>query len=143
MREAFVESHPYAQNAQGWHTRQMIEIDQSDLERYRVGWSDYVRRRNTLWIVFLGYLPLGALVMLSLKYLRLPYSIGMTLVIAWFLAFPIVGIRYQLWKCPRCGKGFAYTWWYNKSYFARKCVHCGLTKSDLARIAREGSQEIL
>ncbi|MGB7150346.1 MAG: hypothetical protein WBD45_14410, partial [Terriglobales bacterium] len=73
----------------------MTEITQSDLERYRVGWNDYIRRRNELLAVFLGYLPWGGLVILSMQYLRLPYSIGMTLIVAWFLAFPVVGIRYQ------------------------------------------------
>jgi hypothetical protein len=117
-----------------------MEIAQAGVEAYRDGWNDYIRRRNALLIVFLGYLPWGALVMLSMQYLRLPYKFGMPLVVAWFLAFPVVGIRYQLWRCPRCGKGFAYTWCYNRSYFARKCVHCGLTKRELAGIARGSSQ---
>jgi hypothetical protein len=34
----------------------------------------------------------------------------MALVVPWFVAFPVAYIRYTLWKCPRCGKSFAYSW---------------------------------
>jgi hypothetical protein len=71
------------------------------------------------------------------KYLGLSSNLVMIPVVLWFLAVPVVSIRFQLWRCPRCGEGFAYKWWYNKSAFARKCVHCGLTKNELANIARD------
>jgi hypothetical protein len=39
---------------------------------------------------------------------------------AWFLL--------NHFRCPRCGRLFAITWWYSLSIFAHKCVHCGLKK---------------
>ena len=39
-----------------------------------------------------------------------------------------VGNRVAAWRCPRCGKRFAGTWWYNAGFFAQNCVHCGLAK---------------
>jgi hypothetical protein len=36
-----------------------MEIAQAGVEAYRDGWNDYIRRRNALLIVFLGYLPWG------------------------------------------------------------------------------------
>jgi uncharacterized metal-binding protein (TIGR02443 family) len=48
-----------------------------------------------------------------------------------------VGVRYQVGRCPRCGKWFSGAWWYNNSYFARKCVHCGLEKDEMAKVARD------
>ena len=48
--------------------------------------------------------------------------------IGWMVAFLVTGVRLNRWRCPRCGKLFCATKWYNKSFFARKCAHCGLPK---------------
>jgi hypothetical protein len=111
------------------------ELNSEQEASYREGWADYVARRNLLIFIFIGYVPWGVLMFLAKEYLALPKGVAEGLIVVWFIAFPIAGIRYQLWKCPRCGKGFAYTWWYSKSFFARKCAHCGLSKREIATIA--------
>ena len=123
-------------------TRMSTEISQEDAVLYSEGWADYIARRNLLLFIFLGYVPWAVLMFLAKEYLGLPSRVAEGLIIAWFIAFPIAGVRYQLWKCPRCGKGFAYTWWYNKSFFARTCAHCGLSERDIATIARARKQEL-
>jgi Zn ribbon nucleic-acid-binding protein len=123
-------------------TKMSTEITQEQGSSYRDGWADYITRRNMLIFIFLGYLPWGVLIFLAKQYLGLPTRVAEGLIIAWFIAFPIAGVRYQLWKCPRCRKGFAYTWWYNKSFFARKCVHCDLSKGEIATIARHQKQNL-
>jgi Zn ribbon nucleic-acid-binding protein len=117
-----------------------VELSQEQAICYREGWADYITRRNLLIFIFLGYMPWGVLMFLAKEYLGLPGLVAEGLIVAWFIAFPIAGIRYQLWKCPRCGKGFAYTWWYNKSFFARKCAHCGLSKREIATVAHDPKQ---
>jgi hypothetical protein len=56
--------------------------------------------------------------------LTIPFAILMFLgfvgVAAWFLL--------NFFRCPRCGKLFAISWWFNLSVFAQRCVHCGLKK---------------
>jgi Zn ribbon nucleic-acid-binding protein len=118
------------------------ELSPEQTPGYREGWADYVARRNLLIFIFLGYIPWGVLMFLAKEYLGLPSRVAEGLIVAWFIAFPIAGVRYQLWKCPRCGKGFAYTWWYNKGFFARKCAHCGLSKREIATIARYQKQNL-
>jgi len=46
----------------------------------------------------------------------------------WFVVFLIVGNRLARWRCPRCGKIFSGSWYYNQGFAARKCVHCNLPK---------------
>lgn len=93
--------------------------------RYGKQWRRY-RRLRMLSLLFL--LPFAAGILLiefpdSLA-LRIPFSIaklfGFVGVCAWFLL--------NFFRCPRCGKLFEITWWYNLSIFTRKCVHCGLKK---------------
>jgi DNA-directed RNA polymerase subunit RPC12/RpoP len=113
------------------------EVDPASAESFRTGWAEYVRRRNFLLFVFVGHIPWGLLVMLLERRLGFSDWIAGALTFVWFLTFPVAAIRYAFWKCARCGKTFAYRWPVNKSYFARKCSHCGLGKSEISRIARE------
>jgi hypothetical protein len=50
------------------------------------------------------------------------------LLTGWVLGFAFVAVWSQSFRCPRCGEYFCRTWWYNKSFLAGKCVHCGLKK---------------
>jgi hypothetical protein len=110
---------------------------EQELQRIRDGWEDYIRRRSWCIFAFLSWIPLGLVVGLRVTYLGLPDRLSPVFLFPWMLLFIVVGIRYQLWKCPRCSKGFAYKGWYNKSYFARKCVLCDLSKDEMAKIAQE------
>jgi hypothetical protein len=108
-------------------------------ENFRESWAEYARRRNFLLLVFVGYIPWGLLVFLLKRRLGLSESVIGVLILVWFLAFPVAIIRYTFWKCPRCEKAFAYKWPVNKSYFVRKCSHCGLAKAEIRRVAKENS----
>src|SRR5690242_5130627 len=100
---------------------------------YTAAWRDYRKRRLVSWAVLLAYIP-GVLVLF--------FGIGLPISVltgikpdyffyliagSWMLACVIMGLRTELFHCPRCGKRFFATWWYHNA-FARKCVHCGLPK---------------
>jgi Zn ribbon nucleic-acid-binding protein len=44
------------------------------------------------------------------------------------VTYAVVITRFSRWRCPRCGRIFAGTWWYNKGLLVRNCFHCGLPK---------------
>jgi hypothetical protein len=95
---------------------------------YAKGWKRFRRIEWSLASVFLG-LPLLYFVGKIAQMLGVNSEIlGAVILSAWFVFFIVSSIRYQLFRCPRCGEWFSGTWWYNLSYFARKCVHCGLPK---------------
>jgi len=94
---------------------------------YAKAWADYLKRRNLLTVVFVGYMPWGMLVFSISRPLHFPEMLTSALIVAWFLAFPVSAIRLSSWSCPRCGNWFFAKWWYHNS-FARKCVHCRLPK---------------
>ena len=95
---------------------------------YEQNWNEYRRLRNTFFLVFLGGVPVFLLVSFVSEKLLHTTAPASVLAVVWFVLFIIYGIRLQLWRCPRCGKWFASTWWCNKSFLARRCVHCGLPK---------------
>jgi hypothetical protein len=97
---------------------------------YSTRWSDYKRRRNLFWLVFLTYIPGVVILGIPLSKLLHADSIVFVIVALWMLAFVVVGNYWGFWKCPRCGKPFFRKWWYHNS-FARKCVHCKLPKWSL------------
>ena len=51
------------------------------------------------------------------------YILGLT----WMIAFIVVAIRLQFFKCPRCHHKFFGSAGYSNP-LARKCLHCGLPK---------------
>ena len=119
----------------------MMEISQKDVARYQDAWNDYKRRRNFFLVVFLGYIPWGALVFFAMDKLGIPQSAVWVLIGAWFVLYPVAAIRFSLWRCPRCGNPFYQKWWYHNG-FARKCVHCGLARKEIKAAALGGTQLI-
>jgi hypothetical protein len=115
-----------------------VEIAQQDIARYRVAWSDYVRRRNLLTLIFLGYIPWGIGVFFALR-LGMPQRAAWILILAWFVMFPVAAIRFSFWSCPGCHKPFYSKSWYH-NHFARKCVHCGLSKKEIRSAAQTGTE---
>ena len=95
---------------------------------YSDNWRRYRRVRNLYFLLLIGYVPvcLGfeALVSAALK----TSTPGFVFAGLWMVTILIVGVRLSSWRCPRCEKCFAGTWWCNKGFLARKCVHCGLPK---------------
>ena len=95
---------------------------------YRDYWQRYKKLRNLFWIIWLGYVPaVGVLGVLALRIFG-TFVPGFVFAGLWMLKFLVVGIRLSRWRCPRRGKPFSQKWWYDKGFFARKCVHCGLPK---------------
>ena len=95
---------------------------------YERDWQKYKRIRNQFWLIFAGYVPVGfvvAFVSLRLFHTFVP---GFAFAIAWIASFLVAGLRVSMWRCPRCGKWFSATWWYNLGFLAKRCVHCGLRK---------------
>lgn len=95
---------------------------------YQQEWQQYKRRRNQFWLVFVGYVPVcGAITLFSFELFH-TFTPGFVVAFLWMALFMFTGIRVQMWRCPRCGKWFSATWWYNLGPLARRCVHCGLRK---------------
>ena len=113
-----------------------VEIAQQDIARYRVAWNNYVRRRDLVLLVYIGYIPWGVGVIVGVR-LGLPEAAARVLIIGWFTVIPVATLRWLLWRCPRCGGYFLFSGWYAK-YFSRKCVGCGLSKKEIKAVL-EGS----
>jgi hypothetical protein len=97
---------------------------------YSKEWQGYRNARTLLFSLWLGYIP-GVFVVHWIISKRMPsLAVGSSMVVAllWMAAFAASGIRFNSWPCPRCKNRFAGTNLYTYSYFARKCVHCGLAK---------------
>src|SRR6516225_5111410 len=93
---------------------------------YSAEWNDYRKRQRLVWAIALTYIP-GVLV-LGVPVSKLFNSEAPMIVVAfaWMIAFAGTGVYYSSWKCPRCGKPFFKSWYYNS--FARRCLHCKLPK---------------
>lgn len=100
------------------------------MDDYTENWQRYRRARTILLLVWIGYLPgVPAIAWVISKVLRREANdLWIPVALVWMAAFAITGFRVQCWKCPRCGNWFSAKWYYNKSFLARKCVHCGLPK---------------
>jgi hypothetical protein len=95
---------------------------------YAEGWRKYRKVRRDFWLVWIGgFLVVGVTAAASERLFDSVVAVQIAAGV-WMLMFAIVGIRFQTFRCPRCGRWFAAKWWYNKSFLARKCVHCGLPK---------------
>lgn len=94
---------------------------------YESKWADYRKRRNLFGLIFITYVPCVLVIGTPLSQMlksETPYYI---VAIAWMIAFAVSGWRLSYWKCPRCGNWFFAKWLYHNQ-FARKCMHCGLSK---------------
>lgn len=111
-----------------WEARLVQSLRMTESTEYPREWAIYKRRRNTLFLVWVGYVPATTLfAFLSLKLFG-SFNPAFVFAVGWMALFVLTGIRFGVWRCPRCNKWFAATWWYNLGFLARKCVHCGLPK---------------
>jgi hypothetical protein len=102
-------------------------------ESYRAAWDEYKRLRSFCFLIWLGGVPFLAVLsyLLGLASPRFAEYVFFILGLAWIVSWIYFAASLQSWSCPRCGNRFSATWWYNKSIFARKCVHCGLRKFEV------------
>ena len=96
---------------------------------YEEDWAGYRKLRNRFWGLFLLYLPVvGGLTWLAGLVFAGFIAFGMGLAICWMIVLAYYGFQLNTFRCPRCGEWFSAKWWYNKSFLAMSCVHCGLKK---------------
>ena len=118
----------------------MSELSPVDFsENYRAAWANYRRLLRLCFLLWLGGVPvLWAIAYpLSLVASRLAQYVFGALAIVWVLAWIYVAASLQTWNCPRCRDRFSATWWYSKSIFATKCVHCGLRKFEVPSVENQ------
>ena len=90
-------------------------------------WQEYRKRRNLALLAFLGYTPVVfvfAVVTIRLFHSETPAYVA---AFSWMALYAVAGIRFQMFRCPSCGRRFFVKWWYH-NIFAGRCVHCGLPK---------------
>ena len=111
---------------------------------YVAAWSEYAKRRNFLFISFLGFVPFLWVVawVLGSALTALGFKPDLTkfiklLMYSWGAFCLWSFLNYMFWPCPRCGNTFAMTSRSIGHPFAQHCVHCGLTKAELKAAARE------
>jgi hypothetical protein len=95
---------------------------------YQENWQRYRKLRNLYFVIWLGYIPAVYVFTVLMSKAFGTFFPSFVFAGIWMLMFAATGARLSTWPCPKCGKWFSVSWWYNKSFFARKCVHCGLPK---------------
>ena len=96
---------------------------------YTEKWRRYRRLRNLFWLIWLTYVPAGYVVFKLLDFLHVTSEgIFYAFALIWMAGFAATGIWLGNLKCPKCGKRFSATKWFDWGFLARKCVHCGLRK---------------
>ena len=98
------------------------------MSNYDQAWKEYKWRRNQVWIVFLCIFPvIGTVAYIANKSHYIRIDLAMIAVIAMMFLFFVTGLRFNLWRCPRCQKRF-----HMKSglvsFDTKHCCHCGLLK---------------
>lgn len=91
------------------------------------GWADYRRRQRIAGWVFIGFIPLAALVALSTEALAWPDALITFFVAA--LAVLVLGAWtwFVLFHCPNCGGRFHISAAWSLTS-GRQCPHCGLVR---------------
>ncbi|MDR3722065.1 MAG: hypothetical protein P4L00_10730 [Candidatus Acidoferrales bacterium] len=95
---------------------------------YQREWQKVKQHRNQFWLMAAGYVPVCFTVAWVSMKLFQTSTPAIAFAIFWMGLIFLTGIRVNTFLCPRCGKWFSTIWWYNLSFFARRCVHCGLPK---------------
>lgn len=95
--------------------------------KYAEAWERYRNLRLTALLLWLGGVPYIWLLGHLAPFLPTDVFKGFLFVL-YFCVWFIATLRYEFFRCPRCGRAFAKTWWFNLSFLAWRCVHCGLRK---------------
>ena len=100
-----------------------------DIQRpYADAWREYRRRTRLAWLLFIGFIPLLALVALVTRadHGGGDFIFSITALI-WFIVWTITSLRLGRFQCPRCKRDYFHKWPVQNG-FARRCLHCGLRK---------------
>jgi hypothetical protein len=99
-------------------------------ESYSRVWRRYKRNVMILWVLFLGFIPIGYFV---IKPLMEHYQSDMPMtifILAWLILLSYSCVVVGYFRCPRCGNLFfgKWTFWGMVGFYTNKCIHCGLQK---------------
>jgi len=110
---------------------------------YQQRWLRYRQFRTVYVALFVGFVPVMFPVGVVIEKVFRTAVPAFILAGIWMVAMVVVGFLLSSWRCPRCNKWFAATWWSNHGFFARKCVHCGLPKyASGPDVRREGTSTV-
>jgi hypothetical protein len=98
---------------------------------YARAWREYQRRLVFFAVTWIGGWAGGFVAMAIARSLTrdrdvVSHTFSVSAAI-WIVSFFVTGVRFFLWRCPRCHKVFSGYW--RTTYFAEKCAHCGLRKN--------------
>jgi hypothetical protein len=115
--------------------RRMLDSTSGDVTRERqeewarvpsgaigVGLDAIRKRRRTVWMIWLTYLPAGFLALVLMP------SIAGYVIAAWCVAFVVSGHRLEHAPCPRCGKRYLARFGWERPWTETGvcCAHCQL-----------------
>ena len=73
---------------------------------YTEAWREYRKRRNLLLFAFLAYMPVvGLFRLLTIRAFKTTTPAFLA-AFSWMAFYVVAGIRFQAFKCPRCGRRF-------------------------------------
>jgi hypothetical protein len=101
------------------------------MDSYSVAWRALRRRRRWALGLWLGFLPLGVLLMAVQARWPAFKSVTVLVLVVYGIAFLIAGHRWERWPCPRCGRPFrvavrgwgGFRW---PGLSEQPCANCGL-----------------
>jgi hypothetical protein len=118
-----------------------------DAAAYQSSWKHYrtLRSAYTRSFIWLGVAFLSAILILTLAD-KIPDPIGTVIfdlcLVGVLVSLAMTGVRqlkFFRWPCPRCGCAFNGVW--NRPWFAKKCVYCGLPRD--ASTASPTSEDLI
>lgn len=90
-------------------------------ERAIRAWGSYRRNRLALFVLFLGWVPVGYILNLTQERLHLPLAVVEVPMFLWLAAIIIEGSRLAVWPCPNCGHSFRGL----LPFLPKSCKNCG------------------
>jgi hypothetical protein len=116
-----------------------------DSAMYQVSWARYWALRTACWRSFVWF---GAALLTTIFAMmlanKLPRIVGEVLPAVCFVAVLILAtmisarrLQFFRWPCPRCGCAFNGLW--NRPWFPKRCVYCGLPRENRGKTRLQDS----
>ena len=93
-------------------------------------WAKHRRYMRLTWVIFVGWIPYGALVIEVFQVLLHLPTFVIPAIVPYVLALILLSNLVSMFRCPRCGSRF-YVWGpfgLGHNGFAKKCRNCGLKR---------------
>ena len=91
---------------------------------YVAAWTQYRKLKISALIFLLGFPPFLGGVAILFERTRWNEYVGLALDVVYLLVMMVVGARYALWPCPRCGQSYRGF----RSITGNYCYFCKLPK---------------